>query len=65
MLLLCYYCATTVLLLCYYCATTVHYCTTVLLYSVPHTTVAYQASDLVDCGGVLRLEAKVLVVILE
>ena len=66
-LVLYYYCTTTVLLLCYYCPTTVllltivllYYCATVLLYSVLHTTVPHQASDLVDCGGVFGLEAKV------
>ena len=53
-LLLCYYCTTPVLLLCYYCTTPVlllcyYGATTVLL----HTTVPYQASDLVDCEGCL------------
>ena len=53
------YC-TTVLLLYYYCTTTVllryYYCTTTVL----HTTVPYQASDVVDCGGECRSEATVL-----
>ena len=56
-----YFCSTTVLLLYYYCTTSV------LL------PAQYQASDVVDCGGECRLEAKVfkmkgflvLVVILE
>ena len=68
-LLLQYYCTTTVLQYCYctilllpyyYCTTTVlllyyymyYYCT------VLHTTAPYQASDVVDCGGECRLDAK-------
>ena len=59
-LVLYYYCATTVLLLSYYCTTTVtivllyycYYCYYCTLYW--HTAVPYQASDLVDCGGVFK-----------
>ena len=58
MVLLYDFCTTTVLLRCYYCTTTVlllYYCTTTVL----HTTAPHQASNVVDCGGECRLEAKV------
>ena len=62
-LLLYYYCNTTVLLLYYYCTTTVlllYFCTTVVLLLYYYgTATPYQASDVVDCGGECRLEAKV------
>ena len=60
-LLLLYYHCTTMVLLLYYCTTVLllhYYCTITCAATVLHTTAPYQASDVVDCGGECRLEAK-------
>ena len=51
--ILLYYCTTIVILLYYYGITTV-----LLYYYCTHPTALHQASEVVDCGGECRLEAK-------